>query len=90
MPKGARVVSHRGTMSDGDGKTRLIQDVKQGIKAAIDASDWQSRFDLAVAYAEMGLYADAIEELEAVLRIKPDHAEAQAELLAARAALQKG
>jgi tetratricopeptide (TPR) repeat protein len=76
-------------MSDGEGKTRLLGDFKQGIAGQIAADDWQAHFDLGVAYAEMGVYQEAIEEFEAVLRVNPGHAQAQAELIAARIALQK-
>lgn len=41
---------------------------KEGVRAQIDESDSATHYDLGVAYQEMGLYSDAIEELEIAAR----------------------
>jgi pilus assembly protein FimV len=41
---------------------------KKGVAATIDEGDWQTHFDLGVAYREMGLNEDAIEEFKIVSR----------------------
>lgn len=41
---------------------------KEGVRAQIDESDSATHYDLGVAYQEMGLFADAIEELEIAAR----------------------
>jgi tetratricopeptide (TPR) repeat protein len=49
-----------------------IQDVfrafKKGIEAQIGAEEWGAHYDLAIAYREMGLVDDAVEQLEIVRR----------------------
>lgn len=45
---------------------------KAGVSANVDESDWQTHFDLGVAYREMGLLDDAIEEFELVQK-HPEH-----------------
>jgi hypothetical protein len=51
--------------------------------------DAQTRFELAKAYADMGLLRDAMSELELVLGIEPDHVGARAELENVRRRLPK-
>lgn len=41
---------------------------KEGVRAQIDETDSATHYDLGVAYQEMGLFADAIEELEIAAR----------------------
>jgi hypothetical protein len=42
--------------------------------------DAQTCFDLAKAYADMGLLRDAMSELETILRMDPHHVGARAEI----------
>ena len=41
---------------------------KEGVRAQIDETDSATHYDLGIAYREMGLFADAIEELEIAAR----------------------
>lgn len=49
--------------------------LSRACSTTIDEGD--VHFDLGVAYAEMGLYQDAIAEFEAVLAVDPNHANAR-------------
>ncbi|MDB5038820.1 MAG: hypothetical protein JWQ35_2348 [Bacteriovoracaceae bacterium] len=42
---------------------------KKGVSETISADDWQAHFDLGIAYREMGLYDDAIDEFTLVSQI---------------------
>jgi hypothetical protein len=42
--------------------------------------DVRTRFEIAKAYAEMGLLGDAMAELEEVLRVEPGHVGARTEI----------
>lgn len=58
---------------------------RQGVAGRVREDDVSTHFDLGVAYAEMGLLADAASEFELVLRHDPWHARARAELMAMNA-----
>ena len=45
-----------------EGVAELFADFKQGVSEALDDSDYQTRFDLGIAYREMALLDDAIAE----------------------------
>jgi len=57
---------------------------KAGVAAEISPSDVATHFDLAMAYADMGLLRDAMEELAIVLRVDPAHVPARAAMVALR------
>jgi tetratricopeptide (TPR) repeat protein len=46
----------------------MLQQFKRGIEANIDAEDFQSHYDLGVAFKEMGLLDEAIAEFQKALR----------------------
>jgi tetratricopeptide (TPR) repeat protein len=46
----------------------MLQQFKRGIDANIDAEDFQSHYDLGVAFKEMGLLDEAIAEFQKALR----------------------
>ena len=76
-------------MSDDD-RPRDVPDLetvfaqfRAGVAAHISESDVATHFDLGVAYAEMGLFGDAVHEFETVLRVEPGHARARAALVEA-------
>lgn len=45
-----------------DGFESIFSDFKRGVTATLDAGDYDTRYDLGIAYREMGLYDDAIGE----------------------------
>ena len=45
-----------------DGFESIFSDFKRGVSATLDHGDFETRYDLGIAYREMGLYADAIAE----------------------------
>lgn len=55
---------------------------RQGVAQRVRDDDLDTHIDLGVAYAEMGLLADAVAEFEHVLRHDPGHVRARAELAA--------
>lgn len=50
-----------------DGFESLFADFKKGVSATLDDGDYDTRFDLGIAYREMGLFDDAIGEFTACL-----------------------
>lgn len=46
----------------------VFQEFKKGVEAEINTGDYQTRYDLAIAYHEMGLAEDAFREMLASLR----------------------
>lgn len=51
----------------GDGFESIFSDFKKGVTATLDAGDFDTRYDLGIAYREMGLYEDAIGEFRVCL-----------------------
>ena len=45
-----------------DGFESIFSDFKKGVSATLDDGDFDTRYDLGIAYREMGLYEDAIGE----------------------------
>jgi len=41
----------------------VFEEFKRGVEEVIREDDYQTRYDLGIAYSEMGLYADALREL---------------------------
>jgi len=52
----------------GRGFAEVFSAFKKGIQEQVEEGDADTRYDLAIAYREMGLHEDAVRELEAVLR----------------------
>ncbi len=50
----------------------IIMEFKRGVDSSITKEDYETHFDLGIAYREMGLYREAIQEFEKVL-ISPDY-----------------
>jgi len=48
----------------GEGMRSLFSDFKQGVKDTLGEADAETRFDLAIAYREMGLFEDAAGEFQ--------------------------
>ena len=69
-PKDARIRIKR-TQPTGDESrdfAEILQHFKQGIEETIGAEDYQSHYDLGVAFKEMGLLDEAIAEFQKALR----------------------
>ena len=45
----------------------IFSDFKKGVSATLDAGDYNTRYDLGIAYREMGLFEDAIGEFKICL-----------------------
>jgi len=56
-------------MSDDERPEVVFAKFRDGVSKQISPEDVQTHFDLGVAYAEMGLHADAISEFEIVTRV---------------------
>jgi tetratricopeptide (TPR) repeat protein len=54
-----------------EGFQALFQDFKRGVSETLGSEDGESRYDLGIAYREMGLFEDALEEFRAA-RVAPD------------------
>jgi hypothetical protein len=65
--------------------SEVFQEFKKGVEAEIGGSDYQTRYDLAIAYHEMGLAEDAFREMLASLRgaLKAKDFERAKEIIAA-------
>lgn len=50
-----------------DGFESIFSDFKKGVTATLDQGDFDTRYDLGIAYREMGLYEDAIGEFRVCL-----------------------
>jgi tetratricopeptide (TPR) repeat protein len=55
-----------------DGFESIFADFKKGVSATLGAGDYETRFDLGIAYREMGLYDDGIGEFRICLD-SPNH-----------------
>jgi len=59
-------------VSDSDRAREVFAEFRRGVAAQISPNDVDTRRGLAEAYADMGLLAEAIEELQKVLAVAPD------------------
>jgi len=50
-----------------DGFESIFSDFKKGVSASLEEGDFETRYDLGIAYREMGLYEDAIAEFRVCL-----------------------
>jgi tetratricopeptide (TPR) repeat protein len=50
-----------------DGFESIFSDFKRGVSATLDEGDYDTRYDLGIAYREMGLFEDAIGEFRVCL-----------------------
>jgi tetratricopeptide (TPR) repeat protein len=57
----------RDASTEGEGFTALFQEFKRGVLQTLRSGDGESRYDLGIAYREMGLLEDALEEFRAAL-----------------------
>lgn len=57
------------TVEDGFGS--IFSDFKKGVTATLDEGDFETRYDLGIAYREMGLYEDALGEFRVCLDSPP-------------------
>ena len=64
-PEAPEEVSAGSTVEDGF--ESIFADFKKGVSATLDEGDHETRFDLGIAYREMGLWDDAISEFSACL-----------------------
>ncbi|MAI77819.1 MAG: hypothetical protein CL917_02660 [Deltaproteobacteria bacterium] len=62
-PDGSQVQSF-GDTTLGEGMRSLFTHFKEGVSDTLGEEDAQTRFDLAIAYREMGLFVDAAQEFE--------------------------
>lgn len=54
----------------------VFQAFKQGVSQVVNDDDWQTHFDLGVAYREMGLIDDAVGEFQIVLKTESQQSSA--------------
>jgi tetratricopeptide (TPR) repeat protein len=62
--------------TDEDGFLALFRDFKRGVDQALGESDGEARYDLGIAYREMGLFEDALGEFGAALAAPARHLDA--------------
>ncbi|MFN2566759.1 MAG: tetratricopeptide repeat protein [Gemmatimonadaceae bacterium] len=69
-PRSTRIVvpEHEPTGDEEADFAEMLRRFKQGIAETVDAADYESHYDLGVAYKEMGLIDDAIAEFQKALR----------------------
>ncbi len=75
LPKSTRMVAE-GIVEPADGAqadfAEMLEKFKEGVAANVDEGDFQSHYDLGVAYREMGLIDEAISEFQKALRSTDD------------------
>lgn len=76
-----------GVGSVGRGFAEVFSAFKKGIEDQVEEGDSDTHYDLAIAYKEMGLFEDAVRELEVVLRTGARMIEALSLLASCRLAL---
>jgi hypothetical protein len=69
---------------EASGKADAFAQFKAGVAAQVSPRDADTHFDLAVAYAEMGLVREAMDELAIVLEADPRHLRARAAMVELR------
>ena len=69
-PRSTRIVvpEHEPTGDEEADFAEMLRRFKQGIAESVDAADYESHYDLGVAYKEMGLVDEAIAEFQKALR----------------------
>jgi pilus assembly protein FimV len=65
LPNGDDTSGVLSTVEDGFGS--IFSDFKKGVTATLEAGDYETRYDLGIAYREMGLFEDAIGEFRVCL-----------------------
>ena len=80
-----RLMRVKSKEEDGASFQDVFQEFKKGVEAEINTADYQTRYDLAIAYHEMGLAEDAFREMLASLRgaLKAKDFERAKEIIAA-------
>ncbi len=53
--------------TEGEGFEEVFAAFKQGVEGALEDGDFEARYDLGIAYKEMGLHEDAIGEFQAAM-----------------------
>ncbi|MGI8842343.1 MAG: tetratricopeptide repeat protein, partial [Gemmatimonadaceae bacterium] len=75
QPKSTRMVAE-GIVEPADGAqadfAEMLEKFKEGVAANVDEGDFQSHYDLGIAYREMGLIDEAIAEFQKALRSTDD------------------
>jgi Flp pilus assembly protein TadD len=67
----------------------VFREFREALAREVREDDASTHFDLGIAYAEIGMLADAASEFELVLKHDPRHVRARAELEIVRAKLAK-
>ncbi len=62
-----------GVATDEDGFLALFRDFKRGVEQTLGEADGEARYDLGIAYREMGLLEDALHEFRASLAAPARH-----------------
>jgi tetratricopeptide (TPR) repeat protein len=65
-----------GVATDEDGFHALFRDFKRGVEQQLGAEDGEARYDLGIAYREMGLLEDALGEFAAAVQTPARHLDA--------------
>jgi tetratricopeptide (TPR) repeat protein len=74
-PRSTRMVAAGVTEPDDDAQVdfaEMLERFKEGVAANVDEGDFQSHYDLGIAYREMGLLDEAIAEFQKALRATDD------------------
>jgi len=61
--------------------SEILREFQDGVERILDENDYQSHYDMGVSYKEMGLYEEALKELD-FCDISPDHRSASLEMKA--------
>ncbi|HET6303446.1 MAG TPA: tetratricopeptide repeat protein [Myxococcota bacterium] len=65
-----------GVATDEDGFLALFRDFKRGVEQQLGETDGEARYDLGIAYREMGLLEDALQEFGAAVETPARHLDA--------------
>jgi tetratricopeptide (TPR) repeat protein len=65
-----------GVATDEDGFQSLFRDFKRGVEQQLGETDGEARYDLGIAYREMGLLEDALQEFRAAVDSPTRHLDA--------------
>ena len=71
--------------------SEVFDEFKKGVEAEVPGDDFQTRYDLAIAYSEMGLGEDAFREMVGALRgaLRQGHFDHAGEIMSALLYMQK-
>jgi tetratricopeptide (TPR) repeat protein len=75
LPRSTRMVAAGVTEPDDDAQVdfaEMLERFKEGVAANVEEGDFQSHYDLGIAYREMGLLDEAIAEFQKALRATDD------------------